>query len=412
MAKRNTSNVGGVHVDPRVTDPAAMAYAQSINQRKGPSPEKYNVPVGGGPNPPIPRLDMPHQDGMTMADQARAAAQPPPGSLDPASSIFPNAPIIGPEGQAPRAPALSRPPPNLLPQDILPEVAKQDPQFREGQGSMYATAQPHLAYKYGVIRNKQHIPPQMLAGGKGGLSDKSVEGLKALQALQQGQQPAPSLEQQAKDQAEGRITAQAQAAAAAGAGGVVAAGGAGGVEQLTEEDRQKVKKAIDQMDDFDWNTFKQMTMKDILNNEEQRKLIEGRLEPLSLDGLLVDGYVRQLVPIVPQRFEPMFQSIGGDEELACKRLIVADAKALDVNEQYLMDKHAFMVLTCGLHAVNGKPLPSHRDAEGNFDDKLFWQKFSRVLRYPLHMLASLSINFFWFDVRVRKLFVAETLGNG
>jgi hypothetical protein len=153
-------------------------------------------------------------------------------------------------------------------------------------------------------------------------------------------------------------------------------------------------------------------MKDLLNNPEQRKIIEDRLEPLSLDKLVVDGYVRQTVPIVPDKFVPVFQSIGADEELACKRLIVADAKSLDVNEQYLMDKHAFMVLACGLHAVNGKPLPSHRDAEGNFDDQLFWKKFSMVLRFPLHMMASLSINFFWFDVRVRKLFVAETLGNG
>ncbi len=234
-----------------------------------------------------------------------------------------------------------------------------------------------------------------------------------MQAAQQGKTPVVPLAQQAKEQAEGRIDDQARAASAQGAGGV-AAQGAGGAAPLSEEDKQKVRQAINQMDDFDWNTFKQMTMKDLLNNEEQKKIIEERLKntPLSLDGLLVDGYVRQMIPIIPGKFEPTFQSIGGDEELACKRLIVVDAKSLDVGEQYLLDKHAFMVLTCGLFAVNQKPLGNHRDVDGKFNDELFWQKFNMVLRFPLHMLASLSINFFWFDVRVRRLFVAESLGNG
>ena len=134
--------------------------------------------------------------------------------------------------------------------------------------------------------------------------------------------------------------------------------------------------------------------------------------PLSLDDLIVNGYVRQRIPIVIGKFEPTFQSLGGDEELACKRLIVSDAKSLDVSEQYLLDKHAFMVLCCGLHAINKTVLPSHRNQNGQFDDALFWAKFNQVIRFPLHMLASLSINFFWFDVSVRKLFVAESLGNG
>jgi hypothetical protein len=35
-----------------------------------------------------------------------------------------------------------------------------------------------------------------------------------------------------------------------------------------------------------------------------------------------------------------------------------------------------------------------------------------VARFDMHLLSSLAVNWFWFDVRVRKLFVAEKLGNG
>lgn len=413
MAKREQPGTfGGPHIDPRVTDPAAVNYARQMQERLG-GPEKQNTLVGGGPNPPIPRLDMPHVEGMTMADQARAAAQPPIGSIDPASSIFPQAPSISQEPAPARAP-MSRPPQNILPQDILPEAAKNDPDFRPGQGSMYASSQPHLAYKYGVIRNKQHIPPARLGqAGKAGLSAGTLEGLQALQAAQAGEPVAVPFEQQQREQAEGRRVAQATADAAAGPAGA-AARAVGGAEQLSDEDKQKVRRALDQMDDFDWNTFKQMTMKDILNNEDQKKIIEERLKatPLSLDSLIMDGHVKQRVPIIPGKFEPVFQSIGGDEELACKRLIIAESRTLDVSEQYLLDKHSFMVLCCGLYSIGSSPLPGHRDADGNFSDVLFWEKFKKVIRLPLHMLASLSINFFWFDVRVRSLFVADALGNG
>ena len=50
--------------------------------------------------------------------------------------------------------------------------------------------------------------------------------------------------------------------------------------------------------------------------------------------------------------------------------------------------------------------------EPELDEDAFWKKFEYVARFPFHMLASLGVNYFWFDVRVRKLFVAEKLGNG
>jgi len=71
-----------------------------------------------------------------------------------------------------------------------------------------------------------------------------------------------------------------------------------------------------------------------------------------------------------------------------------------------------MGVAAGLFAVNKKVLPSHLDKDGHFNDDLFLQKFNLVIKYPFHMLSSLGINFFWFDVRVRMLFKAEMVKNG
>jgi hypothetical protein len=399
MGKRETS-FGGPFVDPRVTDPAALKYQQQIQQRQG-GPSRYAEPVGGGPTPPIPRLDMPHQEGMTMADQARAAQQPPPGSPD---NIFP--PMMQQPPAPPQRPA--GPPRFLLPQDILPEAAKQDPDYREGAGSMYASAQPNLALKYGVIRNKVHIPPQKLTGGTGGLSDKTVEGLKAVEEFQRTRQMAENDEQGKKEERDAQQGPAGAAARMANAPGSQEER----AEQLTEEDKQKVRQAINQMDQFDYNTFREMMMKDLLNNEEQRQIIEARVTEMDLDDLIMKGFVRQVVPIIPGKFEPEFKSISGEEDLALKRLIISEAKGFDVDDKYVLDKYSIMSVACGLFALNKKPLPDHVDNTGAFSDELFWKKFNMIVRYPLHMLASLGINFFWFDVRVRKMFRAEKLGNG
>lgn len=392
MVKRDMTQVGGPHVDPRVTDPAALAYHRQVQERQS---GKYTTPVGGDPTPPIPRLDMPHQEGMTMADQARAAQQPPPGAV---GTIFPEV-VQQPAGP----PAMSRPPQFLLPNDILPEAARQDPAFREGAGSMYATAQPALAYKYGVIRNKVHIAPQALTGGNGGLSQKTVEGLKAVQELQQTRQHAES----------GASAEEAAAAAGpAGAAARVANTVGDSIQPLSDEDKQRVRTAINNMDEFDYNTFREMMMKDLLNNEEQRKIVEDRVKELNVEDLILTGYARQVVPIIPNKFEPEFQSLSGEEDLALKRLIIGEAKGFDVDDKYVLDKYSIMSIACGLHAVNKKPLPTHLDVNGKFDDEKFWAKFNLIVKYPLHMLASLGINFFWFDIRVRRVFRADALGNG
>lgn len=370
--------------------PQALAYARSMADRR------YQEPVAGGPTPPIPRLDMPHHEGppMTMADHARAqrgiAQHPQP----------PLPPMI--EASAPQTP----PAPYLLPTDTLPPEARQDPAYLPGMGSGYASAQPELARKYGVVRNGQHVPPQMLGSPAsaerpqaGRLRQETIAGLQKIGEAQQ-RAAAAEAETGSKDSPAGAATR---------------IGMPGGGEPSTERalSPEELRKALSQLDEFDINQLHHMMVKDLLNNEEQRKIIEERLEPLSLADLVSQGFVVQRVPIIPGEFEPSFRSLGGHEDLACKRLVMEEARTLQsVEDPYLLDKYAFMGLTCALYALNGKPIPDHLDENGKFNEELFWKKFNHVMRLPLPLLASLGVNYFWFDVRVRKLFVAKNVKNG
>jgi hypothetical protein len=384
-------------VSPGVTDPAAVRYAAEVAARRG--PPKYTTPVAGGQAPPIPRLDMPATDGSTMADQAnvqRAGAQPPRTGLfqDPAPPITAAAPSA----------ARSGPPPiGILPGDILPNEARSDPDFKEGQGSMYASSQPALALKYGVVRNGQRVAPQALGTARKGLGAKALADLQTINDLQKKRQGAES---------ETAAIEQEAAAGVAGAAGRLGNSPTDGPQADPSVTSSTIKEAVKKLDDFDFNTFREMMMKDIINNEEQRDIIEARLKPLDVTDLVMRGFVTQRVPIVPGKFEPEFESMQGTEDLAIKRLIMEESKGIEITERYLLDKFSMMSVTIGLRAINGNVLPTHRDAEGNFDEAAFWKKFNHVTRFPFHMLASLGVNYFWFDIRVRKLFVAEKLGNG
>jgi hypothetical protein len=207
-----------------------------------------------------------------------------------------------------------------------------------------------------------------------------------------------------------RIEAEA-AAGVAGAAGRLGNAPTDG-PQADPEARARIAEAAKRLDDFDFNTLREMMLKDLLNNDEQRGIIESRCKPLELVDLIVNGFVTQRVPVVPGKFEPEFKSMEGIEDLTIKRLIMQESRGLEVSDRYLFDKFSIMGVAIGTIAINGNPLPSHTDQQGKFNEDAFWAKFAYIARYPFHMLASLGVNYFWFDIRVRKLFVAERLKNG
>lgn len=385
-------------VDPRVAqrslNPAAAAYQKSLRERMSADPR------GGGPAPPIPRLDQPHQDGMTMADQAAAGRRAAEMQAPPVQGT-----IFTPEAAAERiAGGMPNNQKGILQMDVLPERARQDESFREGHGSMYATNQPNLAYKYGVIRNGKYIPPQELEQGRPGLGANTVKGLEHVLEFNKQRQSAERGDAAAEKAAEEGI--------AAGTAKLANPSGEGDSKPVTEDQRAEVEKALRNMDEFDFGTFREIMMKDLVNNEEQRKIVEERLQPLDLSELLMNGRVQQHIPIVPGKYEPVFNSFTGEDELALRRLLMHERNSMQGPDRYLMDKFQLMTLALGIAKINQTVFPSHLNEKGDFDDDRFWLKFNKILKLPFHMLASMGVHFYWFDIRVRKLFVAERLKNG
>jgi hypothetical protein len=394
----------GPYVAPGVTDPRAKAYAQQAGMRQA-KPARYSAPVAGGPGPSIPRLDANAEPGMSMADQAAlqraGAGGPPPGFQPPTGGMFQGSPpaSMGTPQQRPQP----QQGPAILPGDVLPEEATKDPAYRQGQGARYAQSQPDLAMKYGVLRGNRRIPPQLLGATPKVLKPETIEGLKAISEAQQVRAHAETGDAKIEQEAASGI---------AGAAGRLGNSPSDGPETKPALSKEEAVAIAKNMDDFDFNTFREMMMKDIINNEGQRKIIEARCSPIVIDDIVTMGFVKQRVPIVPGKFEPEFQSMRGDEDLAIKRLIMVENKGLEVTERYLLDKFALMGVTIGLYAVNGNVLPTHLDSTGKFNEELFWQKYDQVSRFPFHMLGSIGVNYYWFDIRVRTLFKADALGNG
>jgi hypothetical protein len=228
--------------------------------------------------------------------------------------------------------------------------------------------------------------------------------LEELKKLQDAQAPGTH-----KDEAEAAASVSDAAKAASTVGDLP-----GGEEEkeLSESEKKQISDTLQSMDEFEFDAWRQAMMKDLLNSPEQKEIIEARLKPMEIEDLIIQGYVTQEVPVVPGKFMPSFKTSDGETDLALKRLIMEDAQSLEVSDRYYLDKFSLMSVAASVHAINGKPFMDHRNSDGEFDDELFRKKFTMILRLPMHMLASLGINAFWFDIRVRKLFVAEKLGNG
>jgi hypothetical protein len=406
---------GAPYIAPGV-DPGVAAYQAGIAARRAGALPKVALPLEQ-PRPPIPVLaggPSPGRGGVgTMADYARAeraagAAPPIPGGIPPGApgSIIEEGP---PPSAAPsqRRPVHTVASLGLAPADLLPEAAKSDPEYRVGHGSEYASNQPHLAAKYGIVRGGQHIAPQRLGGMPKGLRPETLKDLEALNQLQQGK-AVPGLDQ---DEAATRRHVEA------GMGGAAARvgnePGDNNIKAPTDEQRAEVlKRAIDQMDAFQFNEWRQLTMRQILHSEEEREAIEKRLTPLDIGELIATNVIRQRIPIIPGKYEVTLQSYDGQVDLALKRLVMQESRSVDVGDQYTLDKYSFMTLAVGLHKINDKPYPDIFDANGVFSDELFLKKFNMVMKLPIHMLASIGVNQMWFEMRVRRLYSATALGNG
>lgn len=367
--------------------PTQAAPPQTDYQRRMEAIKSRGKPVGGAPPVKIPPLDAdpiygPNGEPLTMQQQAEILR-------DPRSPLSPHYdPTLAETASAVQREQAGNMDPYALRTareggkmtkrpggpfgGTLPPEAQQDPRFRPGVGSMYAANQPGLQGAPGA-------PPQPgAAPGKPQLSQETVEGLEALKKFNEDAQAAQ------EKQAETAVK-----------------------EAVEKEIPDRLAADLGLDDDF---------MKEIrarradLDTEELMKAIEERCKPMSIEQLIEEGELRQLVPIVRDKFVVEFRTISGEEDLAIKRELYVERNAPDI---YLFDKLNMMQLTAGIYSINGKPLADHLNDKRRFDKEQFLLKFKQVNSMPLPMLASLSINYTWFDRRARKLFVdLDELKNG
>ena len=408
------------YVHPSVqASPEAMAYQIGMAARlqgRSLGLRKYAEPTPGA-GPAMPPLEAPHQEGMTIGAQAVHYGQTPQqqavaASQQPGSIVDGPAPFGGGVGSmSPDAPRQAAPTPaqlGILQNDVLHPDAQNDSSYIQGQGAQLAINQPNLAMKYGVIRNRQHIPPQALQANVGGAGTNGQIGNRPLQNTLRDLetlthlQPStglPKTEAEAEEQASQHLSSASQNVGAH-------------EEQESKLSDKEVQAIIEKMDDFDFDALRQRMERDVLNNPEQRRIIEERLAPMHVEDVIMMARVSQKVPIIPGKFELTFRSMDAGDDSAVKRLIAAEVQTVGNPGRYYLDRFSLMTLCAGCTHVNTTPLPDHLNAEGKWDDKLFSHKLNWLLTKNLHMIASIGVNHSWFETRVRKLFVAEKVKNG
>lgn len=273
-----------------------------------------------------------------------------------------------------------------------------------------ASSQPDLALKYGVLRGGRFVPPQQLSTAtRAALNEKTVEGLEELTKFNKKREEA------------------AAAADLAAADKASDEGSAGAAAKLAETGNlsspfSPEELAADfakrgEMDGLDLAALREAIVVDLLNNDEQRKIVEARLAPLSLTDYIMRGFVTQKVPIVPGEYEPEFISYDGNSDIELKRLIFeeqhkANRPSLEGVNRYYIDKYAMMAICLSLKSINNKDYGTVKNSDGDFDEQLFWKKYRQFMRLPFHLIASLGVHYSWFDHRVRRLVRATAIKNG
>jgi hypothetical protein len=180
---------------------------------------------------------------------------------------------------------------------------------------------------------------------------------------------------------------------------------AAAAEEGLKKDIEKEKEDLFEMFDFNGKTEADR----ILNNKQRRKEIEARCEPMKLEDLVMKNEVQQDVPIMPGKFVVRYRSATPIENLLVKRLLANETVESD---QYMLEKYGIMQLCLSLVSINGVLLPSHLDEKGEPKEELFERKLKVLMNKSAYVIADLGINFFWFDIRVRKLLNPDDLKNG
>jgi hypothetical protein len=150
--------------------------------------------------------------------------------------------------------------------------------------------------------------------------------------------------------------------------------------------------------------------KEQTDEEKLRVSIEARLSAIDIGQYLVSGgEVTQLVPIVPGKLEVRFRTVTEYEEGWVDTYL---SKQGSLSNRQILRALNECSLACYIESVNGTKWPPSVGRDGqvipqNIDDRL-----GRVRKMHSSVFAILVQNLGWFIDRVNKALTIEALGNG
>lgn len=155
--------------------------------------------------------------------------------------------------------------------------------------------------------------------------------------------------------------------------------------------------------------------RDVMANEKEREAVEARLKPIDISEGLMSGSFIQDVPIVPDQLIVRYRSMTTLDHYEINARVY-----LKIQERPELQQVSGMLI--GLYQtvatvakINSTEFPSHIKKEAGklvFDEKVFEQKLDAFMGFPLPLIGSLGVHGQWFDARVRKLFTTASLKNG
>lgn len=178
-------------------------------------------------------------------------------------------------------------------------------------------------------------------------------------------------------------------------------------EAAKEKAQEEEDKEDSYYDEYDLGPKNEAQL--VLANKKRRKEIESRCAEMAIEDLILKGEVRQVIPIVPNRFEVEFRSTLPEESLFVKKRI-AEGKV--VSDQHTLEQYGLLQLCCALVQINGEKFPNHLDENQSPVEELFNKKYAKMMRLSGYVINDLMVNLSWFDIRVRRLLNSEKLGNG
>ncbi len=187
-----------------------------------------------------------------------------------------------------------------------------------------------------------------------------------------------------------------------------------GINKLAE-DAEKIKEleAEELNDDYFYDNYG-TKIRNIHLNKKRRKAIEERCSEMSISDLLSnpDQTLEQIVPIVPGKFEVVYKSISGKEDLLIKAILSRENQNKNhLSASYVLGKMGLLNVTCSIVRINDRRFQDIKDSNGKPSEELLLSKFETISNYPVDILADLSANYFWFTERVKQLTSVDNILN-